>query len=1818
MQGKLHCYYVTASNSAHTNTQPCQIPKSNPNTPDCTLLLVFLYNNPTATLLLPQGKPGNPNCLCNLIPPPKSYRKAGLWAKQTDALATLGVDPTLLKTPDNHTPIGLRNLGNTCYVNSVLQCLFALPTFRSAVYASKPEALQPDKEQQKTVIAQLKQLFLEMHHGAVSPVNPAPLANALQLDHAVQQDGQEFMKLFLTLLEGAFRTQHGHIANIIPRLFTGQHSYETMCHTCRQCSESSNRLQTFYELDIPVRGFKTLEESLSSLLGSEILQWENQYYCERCSGKSDATRRFKISSLPPLLCLSLQRFIFDFVRMDRVKVSDKLSFPLSLNMGGICAAAAAGPVPSSSTLPTVNKINNNGDDLMYDLVAVLLHKGTSALHGHYVAHIKIETAADDDDDGSGGDKEEKKTKWWRFDDETVTELGEKGPFNTLDHGPGGSKPIGGGTADDTIGTDGGMKKKGGKAGRGIKSSKKMAKSKRKKTEDLVISNTSDEDEYIFHDDSDDEDFEMEKNKRKKSKKAPAAAAAGVGTGKRTNSNSSNKKSAKNGGGDNEEVIHTHSEEGKEEELLNEITSSNAYLLLYRQRNAPLPTINLDDEVIQWLSEAKQRLEQEHNDKCEEYQGRKNLMMQQREERQEKVRTAVELAAVPFCSPILATTNTTTGDGGESNNDLINNGVGGGGSGKKCSRASSIGKSRGRQQQEQHQQQQQQEQKPSISNDTKIGVLQDNDGDGGRFISSEWLQKWVDDDVFGLPPPPLATTTTTTDDDDDAKKSSKKEPNKAAATAPTAVTSQINPIDNGILLCPHQKLDPSKVASLSKRISKAGWQHINNLERGGPELSLDDTCPHCLSAILDTIAATEDSQEKRDNFVGLGAQLEADTQEILGRIHGGDEEEYRHVLHDAEEQCRASGGGGAGKNKKGNNKGGAPATIEKRKKCYYLISRSWLNGWVKRGGKRMGTTSPTAAIECPHGRLNPEMNFGGGEIGGGRGEGTSNEEKSFKACLAKRIAIPEDFWRFLEQCWQKEQQERLQKKNILKVGGSSSGSGGALDVKENSGGGGERKHDEEKHTEPATTIDLTSDHHQQQDTNINTETKKDSSIDIIVTTDDASIDTKIDIDMATTTNDNNIKLASFPVSNRFISLLHDTDADECTTCRHTRSQAAELALDLAGRKQQERNALGHLLHATNGAHQAPLFPLFPNDSSSSSSCTSYRLVPRLFMDHWRMYMNQTGTGKKSGVVKGEVIRPPVLSSYMAGVLCHPSSEAEEGGGGKEEKGPMLIYRPPAVLNKRGRWVVGDHADMSNRDGADDGGRGGGGRGNQIESAWEVVKSEDWDYLVAFFDGRGAEAEQRGDDGGGTVDGKDHQWMMKVLPQGIQATLVVVDEDGNPVVAPIGGGGGGNVIDLSAEPPQEEEEGKEEKQEIKHGELPPQQQQQQLPTNKGLADTWSDGDMPDLDDPKGAEGIAIDRDLAYIVGSSGDEGEEEEDEEEFTVDGRNKKKKTKKGGGGKAAMKKSSCNKNTDNKSQRIDTDSGIFRKTKSLAALADDDGTITSDIMNNGTRLRKNAAARITAYQNQTHITNNHTKRQSAAAATAALPGQRAYFRCSPPVCMTTVRAAEAAMKAARLVYTNEEIVVEVVVDEEEALLLTTTATVAHGGVGGGGSGEGEGKGGTTTTTATGRPMRAAALDGGERKSKRARKGRAPLMVSSTLTVGDLKLRIYEAIGVHPKNSRLFLRGRQLDNYSNSGGGGAPQNEQQQDGEGTTTTNIDGSSMRTLGECEVFPGDEIKVVDTKEFDSEDYASLFGMSSDAGGKRRERQAERGFTGTALTGL
>lgn len=57
-------------------------------------------------------------------------------------------------------------------------------------------------------------------------------------------------------------------------------------------------------------GLKSLDESLDDYLRVEELNGENQYFCESCETRVDASRSIKLRTLPHVLNIQLKRYVF--------------------------------------------------------------------------------------------------------------------------------------------------------------------------------------------------------------------------------------------------------------------------------------------------------------------------------------------------------------------------------------------------------------------------------------------------------------------------------------------------------------------------------------------------------------------------------------------------------------------------------------------------------------------------------------------------------------------------------------------------------------------------------------------------------------------------------------------------------------------------------------------------------------------------------------------------------------------------------------------------------------------------------------------------------------------------------------------------------------------------------------------------------------------------------------------------------------------------------------------------------------------------------------------------------------------------------------------------------------------------------------------------------------------------------------------------------------------------------------------------------------------------------------------------------------------
>lgn len=304
-----------------------------------------------------------------------------------------------IEQPDSESmimsrPPGMENLGATCYLNTQLQCLAQNLSFVDGILS-----LQSDGDDRMSdIMRQFQKLLRDMTLGPWKEVNTVSFTQSLGLDHAEQQDPNEFSRLFLDKLHTSFLQQQTASEDLLPFLFQGVQQYETICSGCGTVSK---RPEEFMDLNLPIISKKTGTGSVLEMISDpsvqdcfeaayskeETLEGDNQYFCDTCQGKRDATRRVAFQKLPPVLNIQLNRYIYNMQTLMKQKVEQQVLLNVTFQI----------------------------KDRKYRLVAVMRHKGRSAYHGHYIAEAM---------DWCTG-------LWFEFNDTAVTWL-ENGPRNSSD------------------------------------------------------------------------------------------------------------------------------------------------------------------------------------------------------------------------------------------------------------------------------------------------------------------------------------------------------------------------------------------------------------------------------------------------------------------------------------------------------------------------------------------------------------------------------------------------------------------------------------------------------------------------------------------------------------------------------------------------------------------------------------------------------------------------------------------------------------------------------------------------------------------------------------------------------------------------------------------------------------------------------------------------------------------------------------------------------------------------------------------------------------------------------------------------------------------------------------------------------------------------------------------------------------------------------------------------------------------------------------------------------------------------------------------
>ena len=110
---------------------------------------------------------------------------------------------------------------------------------------------------------------------------------------------------------------------------------------CDECGYESTNIDHYLDLSLPIKNSTgdptlattntSLEMAVENFLRPEHLDGNNQYNCDACAKKVNATKGLKLKSLPEVLTVQMKRFTLDWSTYKMIKVHDRVTFPFVLN-----------------------------------------------------------------------------------------------------------------------------------------------------------------------------------------------------------------------------------------------------------------------------------------------------------------------------------------------------------------------------------------------------------------------------------------------------------------------------------------------------------------------------------------------------------------------------------------------------------------------------------------------------------------------------------------------------------------------------------------------------------------------------------------------------------------------------------------------------------------------------------------------------------------------------------------------------------------------------------------------------------------------------------------------------------------------------------------------------------------------------------------------------------------------------------------------------------------------------------------------------------------------------------------------------------------------------------------------------------------------------------------------------------------------------------------------------------------------------------------------------------------------------------------------
>ncbi|CAM8954664.1 unnamed protein product [Rhodiola kirilowii] len=278
-------------------------------------------------------------------------------------------------------PLGLRNQGNTCYLNSVLQCLTYTPPLANFclnhLHTSHCDIALEGCKKRDCAFCIIEKRIARSLSTELTLDTPAKINNCLRIfaDHfrcGRQEDAHEFLRYVIDACHNTclklkkLSGKGGELLNdntVVKEIFGGALQSQVKCLSC---GNESNKVDEIMDISLDVVRSSSVKDALHKFFQPEVLDGNNKYKCENCKKLVAARKQMSILQAPNVLVIQLKRFDGIFGG----KIDKDIAFEEVLVLSSYICKATKDLHPD------------------YKLFGTIVHSGYSPESGHYYAYVK--------------------------------------------------------------------------------------------------------------------------------------------------------------------------------------------------------------------------------------------------------------------------------------------------------------------------------------------------------------------------------------------------------------------------------------------------------------------------------------------------------------------------------------------------------------------------------------------------------------------------------------------------------------------------------------------------------------------------------------------------------------------------------------------------------------------------------------------------------------------------------------------------------------------------------------------------------------------------------------------------------------------------------------------------------------------------------------------------------------------------------------------------------------------------------------------------------------------------------------------------------------------------------------------------------------------------------------------------------------------------------------------------------------------------------------------------------------------------------------